>query len=150
MARYYWTPERRDAVRRRHTTHGQAKHPLYWTWNAMLQRCENPRSAGYRNYGARGIAVCERWHDIRLFIEDIERDLGARPEGMSIDRYPDNDGNYEPGNVRWATALQQAQNRRAQQQRTKPELIWQASMLAAAEKMKAAAARKRQARAKRK
>lgn len=92
------------------TTHGLHGHPLYGTWRQMLQRCENPEHIGYRYYGAKGRSVCERWHDVRLFIEDIERDLGQRPEGMTLDR-ADNDGNYEPGNVRWATAAQQIANR---------------------------------------
>lgn len=92
------------------TTHGLGRHPLYGTWSKMLRRCENPDSRAYRWYGAKGRSVCERWHDVRLFIEDIERDLGLRPDGMTLDRI-DNDGNYEPGNVRWATAAQQIANR---------------------------------------
>jgi hypothetical protein len=85
---------------------------LYDTWKNMIHRCENPKNKQYGSYGGRGIRVCDRWHDVRLFIEDIERDLGPRPDGMSIDRYPDNDGNYEPGNVRWATRTEQQRNRR--------------------------------------
>ena len=54
--------------------------------------------------GGRGIQVCDRWHDVRLFIEDIERIPGRRPAGMILDRGPDNDGNYEAGNVRWASS----------------------------------------------
>lgn len=92
--------------------HGLSKHPLYHMWNGMLQRCENPRDAGYPNYGARGITVCDRWHDLRLFIEDIDRLLGERPARHSLDRYPDNDGNYEPGNVRWASPSEQTRNSR--------------------------------------
>jgi hypothetical protein len=94
------------------TTHGMNNHPLAKTWDSMLRRCEDPGAPGYKNYGGRGIKVCDRWHDVRLFIADIETMLGPRPPGMSIDRYPDNDGNYEPGNVRWATNSQQMQNRR--------------------------------------
>lgn len=81
----------------------------------MLRRCEDPRFATYRYYGGRGIAVCERWHDFEAFYADIKQLLGPCPPRMSMDRI-DNDGNYEPGNVRWATADQQAQNRRG----TKP------------------------------
>lgn len=92
--------------------HGFYGHPLYKTWDGMIARCENPNFAGYKYWGGRGISVCERWHDVRLFVEDIERLLGPRPEGWSLDRYPDNDGNYEPGNVRWATPAMQAANRR--------------------------------------
>jgi hypothetical protein len=90
-------------------THGLHGHPLYNTWNMMLHRCENPANKRYAKYGGRGIKVCERWHDVRLFLEDIERDLGQRPAGMTLDRI-NNDGNYEPGNVRWATDSEQRLN----------------------------------------
>ena len=92
-------------------THGLYDHPLYQTWWNMLERCENPKHPGYGRYGGRGITVCERWHDVRLFISDIEQMLGPRPAGRTLDRYPDNDGNYAPGNVRWSTASEQARNR---------------------------------------
>jgi hypothetical protein len=91
-------------------THGLSKHLLFDTWRRMLDRCENPRHPAYRRYGGRGISVCDRWHDVRLFILDIKRLLGTRPHGKSLDRI-DNDGNYEPGNVRWATAKEQSANR---------------------------------------
>jgi hypothetical protein len=90
--------------------HGLSKHPLYGTWTGMIDRCEKPRNHAFHRYGGRGIQVCERWHDVRLFIEDIERLLGPRPQGKTLDRI-DNDGGYEPGNVRWATPLEQAQPR---------------------------------------
>ena len=67
-------------LRDRMTTHGMANHPLYVTWWGMLQRCENPDQISYPRYGGRDVEVCERWHDVRLFIEDIERDLGPRPD----------------------------------------------------------------------
>ena len=91
-------------------THGCAGHPLFDTWRKMISRCENPQHHAYRRYGGRGIRVCERWHDLRLFVEDIERDLGPRPNGKTLDRI-NNDGGYQPGNVRWATAKEQAANR---------------------------------------
>lgn len=87
--------------------HGLHKTGAYSSWSAMMKRCYAPRSWGYSNYGGRGIAVCSRWHDVRKFVED----MGERPEGMSLDRI-NSDGNYDPGNVRWATRITQSNNRR--------------------------------------
>ncbi len=83
--------------------------PEYRAWQSMKQRCSNPRHRGYKNYGGRGIAVARVWLDsFQTFLASI----GRRPTtGHSIDRI-DNDGNYEPGNVRWATRSQQRQNMR--------------------------------------
>jgi hypothetical protein len=100
----------REGIAERSRTHGLSGHPLFSTWHGMMMRCYDETHSGFARYGGRGIAVCERWHDIRLFVEDTEREIGPRPEGYTLDRWPDNDGNYEPGNVRWATRSEQNLN----------------------------------------
>lgn len=95
------------------TTHGQTSRGrtqprTYRIWANMLKRCRNHNSPDFSDYGGRGIKVCDRWSDYSKFIEDV----GECPPQHSIDRFPDNDGNYEPGNVRWATLKQQARNKR--------------------------------------
>jgi len=92
--------------------HGEAKKtPEYSAWARIKHRCSNPHSKDWLLYGGRGIRVCDEWqHDFSAFLKEV----GRRPSPFhSIDRFPNNDGNYEPGNVRWATARQQAKNRRA-------------------------------------
>jgi len=86
----------------------RAKHPEYASWKAMIQRCTNPNMPGYERYGGRGITIHEEWRkSYKAFI----RDMGPRPgPGWSLDRI-DNDGNYEPGNVRWASRTQQQKNK---------------------------------------
>jgi hypothetical protein len=85
-------------------------HPLYVIWQGIYQRCFNPRAQAYPKYGARGITMHKAWaDDFWQFVADV----GERPSPThSIDRYPDNDGNYEPGNVRWATRAEQTRNSR--------------------------------------
>lgn len=78
----------------------------YKTWQCLKERCHNPNSTQYPLYGARGIKVCDRWRNsFYAFFED----MGERPKGKTIDRI-NGDGNYEPGNCRWATSLEQAHN----------------------------------------
>jgi hypothetical protein len=106
------SPERLTAIRARFTTHGMAGHPLYGTYRNMVARCYDPRRKDFARYGGRGIGVHEEWlGDPAVFIAWIEANLGPRPTGMSLDRV-DNEGNYEPGNVQWATFSEQQLNRR--------------------------------------
>lgn len=91
---------------RGHSSHDK-KSPTYRSWVAMVTRCTNNRRKYWKNYGGRGIQVCDRWRRFENFLAD----MGTRPENRSLDRYPNPDGNYEPSNCRWATRVQQANNR---------------------------------------
>lgn len=100
------TAEQNKTLRQRRT-HGKRKTPEYNSWDAMHRRCNDKKNIAYANYGGRGIRVSDRWSSFEVFLSD----MGSRPEGTSIDRI-NNDGNYEPGNCRWATRSQQAKNKR--------------------------------------
>lgn len=82
--------------------------PTYNSWVGMKARCSNVKHASYENYGGRGIRVCDRWQDFENFLAD----MGVRPAGMTLDRYPNNDGDYEPGTCRRATGSEQYANQR--------------------------------------
>lgn len=116
---YSWFSEKKSPVKcagcrqdwrlpRQNEKHGLSKSVEYTTWSRAVNRCHNPKNKVYRYYGARGISVCDLWRKSFLI---FLKDMGKRPSNKhSLDRI-NNDGNYEPGNCRWATVLQQARNR---------------------------------------
>lgn len=93
--------------------YGRRPERTYRIWQNMLNRCRNQKLPCWKNYGGRGIVVCERWQDFANFIAD----MGECPPGLSIDRI-NNDGNYEPSNCRWATRKQQSLNQRPRKSRS--------------------------------
>ena len=94
--------------RERVSDHGMTGKPTFKSWTSMKQRCLNPNSPAYRNYGGCGILICERWANS---FDNFLKDMGQRPHWASLDRI-DVNGNYEPGNCRWSAARQQQRNRR--------------------------------------
>lgn len=97
--------------------HGDADNgnvaPEYNTLHGMIDRCSNPNSEHFHEYGGRGIKVCDEWNSLEKY-ESFLAYMGRKPSPEhSIDRFPNPDGNYEPGNVRWATKQEQAENRKS-------------------------------------
>lgn len=105
-----WKDERNRGTQPKHghARRGTKRTPTYKTWQAMMTRCYNPNVASFKDYGARGVTVCDGWH---LF-ENFLAYMGERPEGMTLDRI-DSDKGYTPDNCRWATKITQARNTRA-------------------------------------
>lgn len=102
-----------SALGKANTKHGQSSSgnrrkpsPTYGSWVSMRSRCYNPNDPYYARYGGRGIKICDYWDTFKNFLED----MGQRPNGMTLDRI-NSDSHYMPSNCRWATAVEQAQNR---------------------------------------
>ena len=99
-----------DRLKAMATTHGESRTPLFAAWCEMIARCENENRKSFKNYGGRGIKVCERWRNSFVAFRD---DMGPKPtQKHTLDR-KENDGDYEPSNCRWATRTEQNRNTRA-------------------------------------
>jgi hypothetical protein len=104
-----------DMAREKFTTHGHLSNgnknlKEYSAWSSMKARCSNPNHPQFYDWGGRGVVVCERWlNSFDNFLEDMRF---APSKRHTLDRYPNNNGNYEPDNCRWATYKQQAENKR--------------------------------------
>lgn len=98
-----------NMLKAKNTTHGKTGHYCYSGWRGMIQRCTDANHKQWKDYGGRGIKVCERWQNsFANFLED----MGERPDGMELDRI-NNDGDYEPGNCRWISRNRNSKNKRS-------------------------------------
>lgn len=102
-------------------THGYYQTPTWKSWQMMKSRCNNPRYSQYKDYGGRGITYDPDWEDFKNFLAD----MGERPKGKTLDRFPDHDGPYNKNNCRWATKVEQQRNRRIPLTSPYPGVSWQ-------------------------
>lgn len=96
----------REVMSTANLTHGMSDSAEYQSWRAMRERCNNPNNSHYHIYGGAGITYSHEWDDFEIFLLD----MGLRPSGSTLDRYPDRSGHYGPANCRWATPMEQSRN----------------------------------------
>lgn len=101
---------RQTDIANRTRKHGMSKTRLFKIWAGMRKRCLNPKCKSYKNYGGRGIKIDERWDSFENFYEDVHKTYS---DNLSLDRFPNTNGNYSPDNFRWATSKDQNNNRRS-------------------------------------